>query len=735
MTRFLLLLASLVASVASVTCLGELSVPTIDPAVVGTWRSVLPNGLYITLWIGAGGDYRNSLEGTDARDAGEVGVMQFAAGKFSQTDHAGKTVNGAYSLSNGTLSIQVDGHTLTWFRSSHALTDALPVGVLMYRMGKAGEKKIDPGTTGTWTCLENTDAGPVIVTHTIDDQGGYKASYQGSGKRPTETGTQHFVHESWDIRLDSGQASHGTYVLRDADTLAVTGQRGAQTWLRYYPAPEPPTGVAKLPEQAVAKLKSLPHNVGQSWTNSVGMTLTYIPAGTFVRGKYKVAISKDLLMGIAPVTQSQWKHLVGENPSPIQGNDLPIESVSYQEAVSYCKALSEVEGMHYRLPTEAEWEYACRAGTDTAYCNGNDVAALEKVAWYAENSGGKPHPVCQKLPNAWGMYDLNGDIYQWCADNWEPVAAFDVTDPLLDNGSLDHVIRGGSYRSDAERCKTAQRDHFTAAESSTEFGFRICLDLAQPAKSLPVQKIAVKPSVPFPPTKVGESWSDSLGISFCYVPAGNFNIKPSFGPLFKVTLSKSYLMAATPVTQAQWKAVMGSNPSTRQGDDLPVETISYDDAVAFCDKLSQKEGKFYRLPTACEFEYACRAGTTTNFYTGDDAQAMNEAGWFAGNSSDMTHPVGLKKPNAWGLYDMHGNVQEWTKSWAGIELVQSKSVDPQGPPTGTQKVVKGGAYNLYPIWCAAYQANLIPPYQKFPSCPAQVARQTSRASHSASVHT
>lgn len=122
----------------------------------------------------------------------------------------------------------------------------------------------------------------------------------------------------------------------------------------------------------------------------------------------------------------------------------------------------------------------------------------------------------------------------------------------------------------------------------------------------------------------------------------------------------TFAIGKYPVTQKQYQAVMGVNPSHFQGNPQnPVEQVTYNDAIAFCQELSQITGKNYHLPTVSEWEYACQAGTTTNYYFGDDANQLEDYAWYSGNSEGTTHPVGLKLPNAWGLYDIHGNVWEW----------------------------------------------------------------------------
>ncbi len=159
---------------------------------------------------------------------------------------------------------------------------------------------------------------------------------------------------------------------------------------------------------------------------------------------------------------------------------------------------------------------------------------------------------------------------------------------------------------------------------------------------------------------------------------------------------KPYAFGKYEITQKQYQAVMGKNPSYFKGKNLPVENVSWADSVEFCQKLTMwghaygriSANQEYRLPTPSEWEYACRAGTTTYHYTGDTVKDLDRAGWYRGNSGGKTHPVGQKEPNAFGLYDMHGNVEEWTSScrlvcggsWAGSDRrCESSSVDSCSP--------------------------------------------------------
>ncbi|MDR1613594.1 MAG: formylglycine-generating enzyme family protein [Planctomycetota bacterium] len=170
-----------------------------------------------------------------------------------------------------------------------------------------------------------------------------------------------------------------------------------------------------------------------------------------------------------------------------------------------------------------------------------------------------------------------------------------------------------------------------------------------------------------------------------------------------VTLSRAFYMGIYEVTQAQWWAVMGNNPSRFKGDDNPVENVSWYDAMEFCRKLSSKSGKKVRLPTEAEWEYACRAGTATAFSTGetirmDQANYNGNADFMKGIEQGKTMRVGSFRANAWGLHDMHGNVFEWCSDWYG-DYDLAKAIDPQGVSSGSRRVVRGGSWFNIPWFC------------------------------------
>lgn len=225
-------------------------------------------------------------------------------------------------------------------------------------------------------------------------------------------------------------------------------------------------------------------------------------------------------------------------------------------------------------------------------------------------------------------------------------------------------------------------------------------------------------------TKEIEAASSGVTIQFVEIPAGRFMMgSPSseVGHLpnqtqHEVILSKSFYMGVTEVTQAQYEAVMGSNPSGLKGPNLPVEKVSWNDAAEFCDKLTQTQGGKFRLPTEAEWEYACRAGTTTPFNTGTTIstdQANYHGGITYGSGTKGVERqqyinVGSFSPNRFGLYDMHGNVWEWCDDWLG-DYPQGPVTDPQAPGSGSDRVRRGGSWFSSPGICRSAMRDGNPP--------------------------
>jgi formylglycine-generating enzyme required for sulfatase activity len=219
------------------------------------------------------------------------------------------------------------------------------------------------------------------------------------------------------------------------------------------------------------------------------------PPGEFGRGSNEgpvdVTLSRGFWMGKFEVTQREWqrvmkttlrqqkdKVLIGEVVG--EGPDHPIYFVSHEEAEEFCRRFTESEreagrlpaGWEYRLPTEAEWEYACRAGTTTTYSFGSDASALKDFAWYVGNSGLTSHPIGQRRPNAWGLHDMLGNVGEWCADGYgEKLVG--GPDPRGSSQAPYRVIRGGCWAANSMGCRTAYRYRLTPVARLDDFGFRV----------------------------------------------------------------------------------------------------------------------------------------------------------------------------------------------------------------------------------------------------------------------
>ena len=211
------------------------------------------------------------------------------------------------------------------------------------------------------------------------------------------------------------------------------------------------------------------------------------------------------------------------------------------------------------------------------------------------------------------------------------------------------------------------------------------------------------------PGQLPKTFTNSIGMEFVYIPPGTFIMgspeseagRKDHELQHEVTLTQGFYMQTTEVTWGQWRAVVKSNRTSFKecGEECPVERISWDDVQAFIDKLNAKEGSMrYRLPTEAEWEYSCRAGTTTAFSFGNFADALSEHAWYKLNSEKTIHPVGRRKPNPWGLYDMHGNVWEWCQDWSG-QYSYEKANDPSGPSSGTLRILRGGAWSVPAEFC------------------------------------
>jgi len=253
--------------------------------------------------------------------------------------------------------------------------------------------------------------------------------------------------------------------------------------------------------------------------NGVLLEMVAIPGGTFWMGsaddeggddehpRHQVTVA-PFWMGKFVVTQAQYETVMGKNPSHFQGGDRPVEQVSWHDAKEFCDRLSQRTGKTIRLPSEAEWEYVCRAGSTGAYCFGDDRKQLKNYAWFGDNSGDlaidslqiwqtdqnnywarilanncRTHPVGEKTPNAWGLYDLHGNVWEWCLDEWHEDYSSkpdslkrngnEAWGDINENDNRYHLLRGGSWSHDAFNCRSAYRGRNLAFNRNYDIGFRV----------------------------------------------------------------------------------------------------------------------------------------------------------------------------------------------------------------------------------------------------------------------
>jgi len=440
-----------------------------------------------------------------------------------------------------------------------------------------------------------------------------------------------------------------------------------------------------------------------SLPGGVKLEMVKIPAGNFRRADGKtVRLTKSYWLGKYEVTNEQWQAVMRgyrasqdgtdlSDPSSRKGAKRPVEGVSWNDAMDFCKRLNELyadklpRGYRIDLPTEAQWEYACRAGTTTNYSYGN-ASDTDKMNFDGNNPyGGGSKGVCRGATvdvgslgykNAFGLYDMHGNVCEWCRD-WFKSYGGDTADPTGPATGSKRVNRGGGWFSSARDCRSAFRDGIDPGSRGKGLGCRLAL---VPDEGYSSGSKAARDTFPNRSTSaadaVGFSGGDrtislpgGVSMEMVRLEAGSFEMSARDGENFdgevahRATLKRDFCIGRTEVTQAQWRAVMGTNPSKFKGDDLPVEQVSWNDAMEFCEKLNDSgkapRGWKFTLPTETQWEYAARGGKKSKGYKYSGSDKADDVAWYDANSGHKTHPVGQKKANEIGLYDMSGNVYEW----------------------------------------------------------------------------
>ena len=369
-------------------------------------------------------------------------------------------------------------------------------------------------------------------------------------------------------------------------------------------------------------------------------------------------------------------------------------NISGYDAVFMCNKLNELlsvclpMGWKFSLPTEAQWEFAARGGVRSynwKYAGSNNLGI---ISWFRDNSDREKQFVAKKYPNELGLYDMSGNVWEWCSDWYDKdYYAYSLQrnpkGPFLGEA---RILRGGSCMDDILKHRVFYRNYSAPDEYSKFNGFRF---------SLSYHNEELKKQVNQAESQTLSFNINGVQFNMIYVEGDLFimgTTKNDEGmyeneiPQYEVFLD-SYYIGETEVTQALWKAVMDTNPSYFKSDDRPVENVSWYDCQKFIERINKLSGCKFSLPTESQWEFAARKGNDYK-YSGNDK--LGSVGWYFVNAQE-TKSVAQKRANGLGLYDMSGNVWEWCSDWYSIYTNSAKE-NPQGPSTGNTRVLRGGSW-------------------------------------------
>lgn len=574
----------------------------------------------------------------------------------------------------------------------------------------------------------------------------------------------------------------------------------------------PPTAVVPFDaDEAAAHQQAWAEYLGVpvEYQNSIGMTFRLIPPGEFEMGTSKerldvilegvqseyerqivgsefpphtVRISQPFYLAAQETTQAHYLQIVGLNPSysstssadaeDADGHstdECPVESVTWFDTVAFCNTLSELHGLEaaykfagttvrttegdgYRLPSAAQWEYAASAGSAGDYCCG-ELDRIGEFAWFDRNSGTRTHPVGLLQPNSFGLYDVHGNVSEWCAD-WFQLGYYrnsPEVDPLGPVNGNRRVIRGGTYRHADHRGRLQTQSAFAPDDTLDWAGIRIMLPVEAVKRMILERESQPPPAVaPFSIEQAAghqQAWAsylnvpleyeNSLGMRFRLIPPGEFEMGSAAEKVLSILtdddpqsywsrllrseigahtirIPNAFYVSTFEVTQDEFAAVVGENPSESRSEDSgihPVESVNFLETIHFCNELSWQTGlepvyrldgsqvtwtagSGYQLSTEARWEFACRSGSLEDVCPTAGSTFPGDYGWIRESAEQHTYAVGQLPANAFGIHDMHGNVSEWCWDYYDPEYYSRSPVsDPEGPSTGDLRVVRGGNWD------------------------------------------
>ena len=398
------------------------------------------------------------------------------------------------------------------------------------------------------------------------------------------------------------------------------------------------------------KFEFLLSNSGKPINEFLDIEMVHIPSGSFKMGFEKndsrnesrerpghvVVFSQPFELGRTAVTQAQWCTIMGNNPSIFKGDDLPVTNVSFDDVQKFLIALNCQSSGHpfspYRLPSESEWEYACRAG-------GPHLSAINEIAWFHDNSGGHPHEVGKLAPNAWGGCDMIGNVWEWTSDSYCSDYYGKPRDgsPQQNSDTDLFMIRGGSWMNYSDVAYSGQRHDWSRSHSESYIGFRVAKSIFGIGDKENSQSQNLNsPEIISSHSHISENHITELPeITMCEISTGSFRPKKKSDS--NVTLLQPFLLANTLITQGQWSALMGNNPSRLKCEVLPVTNISWNDAQNFIVVLNiRTSGKSYfpyYLPNGAELRHASQYKLCSSY---DSIDELHRSAFFQENvlSSD-----------------------------------------------------------------------------------------------------